>query len=311
MKRKVTPILAALAVTLSALASTAMAVETFTYDAKGNLTHIKGIPVEPIPTVEQARAATEKRIAEIKAEEAKQAAQAATTSNLQSEIGNHQLFYTGKPYLEETGQYLFLFRHYDPELARWTTADPSGFPDGANNIAYMAVPTSEVDWQGLWSVRITSSQNTVSDSTSYVDGGIIWDTVISFLIGAQATNTSAMVFAVGSTYDVNNFTGSIGNHQNQGAQRSVSIGVNSNGYLIANVPNGVAHDLTNELSSGVSISGIGFDGNSRTGTITVTGISAYKTNVTYSASAGGLSVGSSSNSYSMTSTWSFNYEAVE
>ncbi len=154
MKRKVTPILAALAVTLSALASTAMAVETFTYDAKGNLTHIKGIPVEPIPTVEQARAATEKRIAEIKAEEAKQAAQAAHASDISHPPSSiEHLFFTGKPYIEETGQYLFLFRHYDPELARWTTADPSGFPDGANNIAYMAVPTSEIDFLGLEAVQ--------------------------------------------------------------------------------------------------------------------------------------------------------------
>ena len=147
---KSTPILAAFAVTLSALASTAMAVETFTYDAEGNLTHIKGIPVEPIQTPEEARIATKKRVAEIKAQEAKQAAQAATTSNLQSEIGNHQLFYTGKPYLEETGQYLFLFRHYDPELARWTTADPSGFPDGANIYFRAGSPTKTFDALGLW-----------------------------------------------------------------------------------------------------------------------------------------------------------------
>ena len=153
MKRKLAPILAAFAVTLSALASTSMAVETFTYDAKGNLTHIKGIPVEPIPTVEKARAATEKRIAEIKAQEAKQAAQAATSGqivNRQSDIvSGDSLFFTGKPYLEETGQYLFLFRHYDPELARWTTADPSGFPDGANNHIYGVDPLSGIDPLGL------------------------------------------------------------------------------------------------------------------------------------------------------------------
>jgi RHS repeat-associated protein len=77
-----------------------------------------------------------------------------------------EVFFAGKPYLEETGQFLFLFRHYDPELARWTTADPSGFPDGANNLAYMAVPTSEFDWQRLksvawvvaWTSRIDSAQ---------------------------------------------------------------------------------------------------------------------------------------------------------
>ncbi len=178
MKRKVTPILAALAVTLSALASTAMAVETFTYDSKGNLTHIKGIPVEPISTPEEARIATEKRIAEIKAEEAKQATQAATTSNLQSEIGNHQLFYTGKPYLEETGQYLFLFRHYDPELARWTTADPSGFPDGANNWQYVAnMVALGIDPDGLQFLHFNGSSITVwSGNGRKSDGSIDWGT---------------------------------------------------------------------------------------------------------------------------------------
>ena len=145
------PILTAFAVALSSLAQPALA-STWTFDKNGEPTHYKGIPIPPIQTVEQARAATEKRLAAIKAEEAKQAAEGAVSSNQQSEIGNHQFFYTGKPYLEETGQYLFLLRHYDPELARWTTADPSGFPDGANNIAYMAVPTSEFDWQGLKSV---------------------------------------------------------------------------------------------------------------------------------------------------------------
>ena len=139
MKRKLTPILAALAVTLLALASTAMAVETFSYDAKGNLTHIKGIPVEPIPTVEQARAATEKRIAEIKAEEAKQAAQAATSGqivNRQSDIVNSDsLFYTGKPLVGDV--YQFKYRQYSPELGRWLSFDPSGYPDGPNNVIYV------------------------------------------------------------------------------------------------------------------------------------------------------------------------------
>ena len=76
-------------------------------------------------------------------------AEGAVSSNQQSEIGNHQFFYTGKPYLEETGQYLFLFRHYDPELARWTTADPSGFPDGANNVVYSNSPLTRLDPTGL------------------------------------------------------------------------------------------------------------------------------------------------------------------
>jgi RHS repeat-associated protein len=123
----------------------------WTYDKSGEPTHYKGIPIPPMQTVEEARAATDKRLAAIKAEEAKQAAEAAELAirDPQPATAWQELFFTGKPYLEETGQYLFLFRHYDPELARWTTADPSGFPDGANNVAYMAVPTSGLDFLGL------------------------------------------------------------------------------------------------------------------------------------------------------------------
>jgi len=58
-------------------------------------------------------------------------------------------FYTGKPYIAESNSYAFKFRQYEPELNRWTTSDPSGFPDGANNAAYLPVPTSGFDWQGL------------------------------------------------------------------------------------------------------------------------------------------------------------------
>jgi RHS repeat-associated protein len=144
-------ILTAIAVALSAFVQPALA--NYTYDKNGEPTHYKGIPLPPVQTVEEARAATEKRIAAIKAEEARQAEQAATSSNLQSEIGDHQWFFTGKPYLEETGRYLFLFRHYDPELARWTTADPSGFPDWPNNYLYSPDPLSGLDPDGLaWGI---------------------------------------------------------------------------------------------------------------------------------------------------------------
>ena len=45
-------------------------------------------------------------------------------------------FFTGKPYDAARGTYLFMFRSYNPSIARWTSADPSGFPDGANNEQY-------------------------------------------------------------------------------------------------------------------------------------------------------------------------------
>ena len=62
-------------------------------------------------------------------------------------------FYTGKPYIASTASYAFKYRSYNPELARWTSEDPSGFPDGANGSAYAAVPSSEFDFQGLFSVE--------------------------------------------------------------------------------------------------------------------------------------------------------------
>ncbi len=60
------------------------------------------------------------------------------------------VFYTGKPYLEDSGTYAFLFRSYDPELARWTSADPSGFPDGPNLYFRAGSPTKTFDALGLW-----------------------------------------------------------------------------------------------------------------------------------------------------------------
>jgi RHS repeat-associated protein len=59
------------------------------------------------------------------------------------------VFYTGKPFDESGESFLFQYRSYSPELNRWASMDPSGFPDGANNQAYAPVPTTELDYQGL------------------------------------------------------------------------------------------------------------------------------------------------------------------
>ena len=57
-------------------------------------------------------------------------------------------FYTGKPYVAATGGYIHEYRTYDPEISRWTSADPSGFPDGVNNQAYAFNPVSDLDPDG-------------------------------------------------------------------------------------------------------------------------------------------------------------------
>ena len=45
-------------------------------------------------------------------------------------------FFTGKPQVSGLG-YSFLFRNYRSEQGKWQTADPMGFPDGWNNLAYV------------------------------------------------------------------------------------------------------------------------------------------------------------------------------
>jgi hypothetical protein len=55
-------------------------------------------------------------------------------------------------------------------LGRWSSADPSGFPDGANNQCYAPVPTSDFDYQGLlkWSTLTDTHQQ-----ATY--GTVIWE----------------------------------------------------------------------------------------------------------------------------------------
>lgn len=58
-------------------------------------------------------------------------------------------FYTGKPYDMDSETYTFKYRNYDPEVNRWTSMDPTGFPDGPNNQYYAPTPTAQMDALGL------------------------------------------------------------------------------------------------------------------------------------------------------------------
>ena len=57
-------------------------------------------------------------------------------------------FFTGKPHVDGLG-YAFLFRNYRPTLGKWQTADPLGYPDGWNQLAYgINSPLSGIDHLG-------------------------------------------------------------------------------------------------------------------------------------------------------------------
>lgn len=78
-------------------------------------------------------------------------------------------FYTGKPYDADLGAYTFNHRNYNPEIKRWTSADPSGFPDGANN--YILVNNSVLicfDPDGFASITVYANP---AGSTANGDGG--------------------------------------------------------------------------------------------------------------------------------------------
>ena len=69
---------------------------------------------------------------------------------------NHEprTFFTGKPYVEGLG-HAFLMRNYRASLSKWQTADPMGYPDGWNPLAYCGNGvTSAVDLWGCKTVDL-------------------------------------------------------------------------------------------------------------------------------------------------------------
>jgi len=90
------------------------------------------------------------------------AACAAFGDRLDSGLPNHQTttpsdampHYTGKPNVPGLG-YAFLFRNYRASLGKWQTADPMGYPDGWNQLAYCGNGVaSAVDSYSLWTIQI-------------------------------------------------------------------------------------------------------------------------------------------------------------
>ena len=52
-----------------------------------------------------------------------------------SEMVDNPIFFTGKPHVDGLG-HAFLMRNYRADLGKWPTADPLGYPDGWNQMAY-------------------------------------------------------------------------------------------------------------------------------------------------------------------------------
>jgi len=79
---------------------------------------------------------------------------------LENKAGSQYNMFTGKPQIGGLG-YAFLFRNYRPNLGKWQTRDPLGYPDGWNNLAYVNNHvTSSADWLGAWAVDLTVTRIT-------------------------------------------------------------------------------------------------------------------------------------------------------
>jgi len=96
------------------------------------------------------------------------AGQIARAAAAQADVAKSETptLYTGKISDADSGGYLFKYRNYDPELSRWMTVDPSGFPDGVNCNSYAPNPLSEVDWCGLIGVYVWGYPTTTNISPS-------------------------------------------------------------------------------------------------------------------------------------------------
>ena len=76
--------------------------------------------------------------------------------------------FTGKPYDEDLQAYVFPYRNYDASTARWRSSDPAGYPDGANQHFYAAIPTLGIDPLGCW---VLIEYWSISKVFNYVDMG--------------------------------------------------------------------------------------------------------------------------------------------
>jgi len=245
----------------------------------------------------------EKQLAQWRAEKASEA----TSQGYKAE---ETAFYTGKPYLASSGNYAFKYRSYNPEMSRWTSEDPSGFPDGANGNLYAPTPTSGIDPNGLWKLQLVGSRITYGGNTGSVDTGF-WSgkqdevshaTLFTDDITATSTGTSGTVtgIALGNLLDLET-----------SLQVHFQVSLDGNGQISLGVSGGGGWDTVDGGLAGAANwdKSIG----DHTATLTLNAASMYGGSGLTGAGAVGVSLswtgGSSGNKVSSYTTLSF--RAVE
>jgi len=126
--------------------------------------------------------------------------------------------FTGKPFLQELGGYMFLHRTYSPYANQWTLSDPSGFPDGRNNRLYViGDPLSQIDPSGLETVDYNTVLAKYNNSTPNCE--IKVKTTSAFEVVPQAVSAEIVALSGTSGYGYvspGGVTSSIGECQYKG-----------------------------------------------------------------------------------------------
>ena len=111
---------------------------------------------------------------------------------LENPAGNAYNMFTGKPQIGGLG-YAFLFRNYRPNLGKWQTADPLGYPDGLNNLAYVNNHVTDcIDWLGAAEKTVILMQNFTNSSDIYFKATEYW-------LDYQENNSNVTIITYSST----------------------------------------------------------------------------------------------------------------
>jgi RHS repeat-associated protein len=126
------------------------------------------------------------------AQTAKWTADQATATQATSASAPSTQFYTGKPFVADAGGYVFKYRTYNPEMSRWTSADPSGFPDGVNNFIYAKNEASySLDNNGLATLVGGGTVSSFSLNFTNQAGANYIDIVINVVATNSGISTAA------------------------------------------------------------------------------------------------------------------------
>ena len=206
----------------------------------------------------------EKQLAEWRAEKASEPAS-------QGYAAEQAAFYTGKPYLASSGGYAFKYRSYNPELARWTSEDPSGFPDGTNNKLYVNnMSINCVDRMGLNIWQITKSGSVFGGGhTAMISGSDRNYQLQSYGSGSSGSASSsgsnglttenysslqaALNAAVSQGYDGYNQWDTSA-ERDAAARKGFAENSNSAGYAVA------THNCADAVTAGLASAGVDHDG---------------------------------------------------